>query len=329
MHDMIIQVHEQEQAGAQLLDRLVDNYSVDIPFILYAAVEAAKEEKAINSDLYGDIMDLQSNPTHHFLLVKKSLMDRIVALASNWKGIIGQNAKIRTFTHAFLAHLLGAQHAVLPSPDKLSHPIFSLMAPFATFNLINIDDAGIRDVRALSDLTMLGCIHGGTNVPQEHEINIFDSSCILQRIPEECRAALRSHLYVYPRRNTTVEFAEILQPLLFEDDVEGPTLANLMDGPMTFVPGSTEVPMAKALSGIASLYSAIEHAKANGRGHSIQFETGDILIMKKQAVLYSKEYIDDSTPVPMGGTDRELVRSYWLSASTFEKMSDSNLFYRG
>jgi hypothetical protein len=325
-----------EMTEDQLLEGVAGDHHLDITFlsVVSAATEAARQEKSMNTELYRGIMDFKLNPTNKFLVVKKNLMDRTVALAANYErfDIVGRDAMIHTFIQAFLAELLGAEYGVLQSPDKLSHPVFSLRASMDTFGPFrcvgnNIDDAGLRDVRALSDFTMLGCIHGGAKVPQQFEINVFDSACILQRIPEECRVALSSHLYIFPRRNTYVELAVILQPLLYEDHVEGPILANMMDGAMTFVPGSLHFPT--AVRGIASLYNAIDCAKADGHGHTIDFGTGDTLILKKQAVLYTKECVDDPTPVLMGGPDRELVRSYWLSTRTFAKMNDNGLLYHG
>jgi hypothetical protein len=199
---------------------------------------------------------------------------------------------------------------------------------FFTKKMYNFDDAGLRDVRALSDLTMLGCIHGGTDVPQQHEIHIFDSASILRRIPDADKAVLRSQLYLFSKRNTTVEFAETLQPLLYEDDVEGPILVNIMDGIMPFVPGSSQDKKA-AWYALAVLYAAINKAKATSCCETINFETGDILILKKKAVLYSKECLDDPMPLLMGGTDRELALSYWLTASTVARMNACGILYRG
>jgi hypothetical protein len=323
MHKLIIRLHEMTEV--QLLEGVAGDHHLDITVQISAATTAAKQEKSMNTPLYRDIMDFKLNPTNKFLVVKKNrICERY--------DVVGRDAMIHIFIQAFLAELLGAEHGVLQSRNKLSHRVFSLMPSRATFGPFrcvgnNIDDAGLRDVRALPDFTMLGCIHGGANVPQQFEINVFDSACILQRIPEECRVALSSPLYIFPRRNTYVKLAEILQPLLYEDNVEGPILANIMDGAMTFVPGSLD--FRTALRGIASLYNAIDCAKADGHGHTIDFGTGDTLILKKQAVLYTKECVDDPTPVLMGGPDRELVRSYWLSTRTFAKMNDNGLLYHG
>jgi hypothetical protein len=326
---MITPMHEIKKS--RLLDRVAEDSHLDFPFLLSAAVEAARQEKAMKTDLYKQIMDLNLNPLKKFLLVKKSLMDRKVSLVGGVNEV-HRNAKFNIFMQAFIAHLLGAEHAVLPNRDKLCHPVFSLMAPLAPSgpsrrHVNYLDDAGLRHVRALPDWTMLGCIQSGSTVTPQHDINLLDSSCILQRIEEKNKAALRSDLYLFPRRNTTVEFPEFLQPLLYEHDLETPILPNIIDGVIPFVPGSRN--MHVAMRAIAALYTAIDKAKANGLGHTINFETGDILILKKQAVLYSKEYLDYSTPVLMGGTDRELVRSYWLSNNTFAKMKDCGLFYGG
>jgi hypothetical protein len=137
-----------------------------------------------NSILFGDcnvfglehVLDFKLNPTHKFLLVKNVQQDR-----STHRAVGGQNVNIH-FRQAVLAHLLLEQNnAVLPTPDKLSHPIFSLKSPSDGFDcpVNNIDDAGLRDVRALPDLTVLGCIHGGINFPQQQEIRSCDS-CFLQ-----------------------------------------------------------------------------------------------------------------------------------------------------
>jgi L-asparagine oxygenase len=308
------------------------DYRVDTAAFIRVASRGAESEMAMGSD-FSKAIDNFAKSKNKFLLLRNLPVDPFVPVTpTDGTSNLVKDTFVQEHMQAMVGTMLGAKYAVFPWKEQYTHPLFhvghatpprstTLAAISNGKNLpYHLDLEGLRNVKAAPEYLFLGCLREG-NDPYQYT-KILDNTDILAQIPQQVQDDMKEARFILPNKTKAFVWPEIPQPILYEDVTVGPTLICMVDGPLAVLPADPDDP--KAWRAIACLHAAIEKADAMGLAHKIHFQAGDLLIFRNQAVLHSRE---SSRPPKLDGTDRVLVRSYWMSYNTVAKMKGNSVLW--
>jgi hypothetical protein len=316
---------------AASLKNTIDYHDDMEAFIRNASLDAQKE-MTLESHLFKAIDDFAKGEDTYLQLCNLPIDPAVPPTPADGKSKLVKETNVHEHLQVMIGTMLGAKYAVYPWKEQYTHPLFHVgyAIPSSSADLgaisnsknlpYHMDLEGLRNVKAAPEYLFLGCLREG-NDPYQFT-KILDNVDILAQIPEEVKEDMKEDRFILPNKTKSFIWYEIPQPILYEDVTIAPTLISMVDGPLAVLPADPDD--SKAWRAIAWLHAAIERAEAKGLVHKMHFQAGDLLIIRNQAVLHSRE---SSQPPKFDGTDHILVRSFWMSCDTVAKMKGNSMLW--